>query len=128
MELIIDTKTIDIYSKQQVFYNFSGFVLIDSEIIEYEAIGYDITLQNGTKEHQWIYSESDVNKYRSLSKPGYEDVNNPANTSYVPNELVQGSYSAPTSYYYWVFDGDSQYNGVTQSANIVGALWNDWNA
>jgi hypothetical protein len=82
MELLIDTKTIDIYSKQQVFYNFSGFVLIDSEIIEYEAIGYDITLQNGTKEHQWIYSESDVNKYRALSKPGYEDVTNPANTSY----------------------------------------------
>lgn len=81
-ELVIDTKTIDVYSQQQSFYNFSGFVLIDSEIIEYDAIEYDCTLIDGTKQYIWIKSESDVNKYRALCKPGYADTRNPAETAY----------------------------------------------
>jgi len=53
---------------------------------------------------------------------------NPANQSLVPNDLVSGLYVAPTSYYYWTYGGNSQYNGVTQSANRVGTTWNDWNS
>jgi len=81
-EFVVDTKTIDVYSQQQSFYNYSGFVLIDSEIIEYDAIEYDCTLLNGSKQYIWIKSESDVNKYRALCKPGYENPKNPAETAY----------------------------------------------
>ncbi len=80
--LTIDTKSLDVYSQQQSFYNFSGFVLIDSEIIEYEGIEYDLTLLNGTKQTQLIKSSSDVNKYRALAKAGYSDSSNPADTAY----------------------------------------------
>ena len=82
MEFIIDTQTIDPNGQQQAFYNYSGFVLIDSEIIEYEAIGYDCVFLDGTSGHKWIYSSSDVNKYLTLCKSGYADPNNPAGTAY----------------------------------------------
>ena len=80
--LTIDTKSLDVYAQQQSFYNFAGFVLIDSEIIEYDGIEYDLTLLNGTKETQLIKSSSDVNKYRALCKSGYSDEANPADTAY----------------------------------------------
>lgn len=80
--LTIDTKSLDVYAQQQSFYNFSGFVLIDSEVIEYDGIEYDLTLLNGTKQTQLIKSSSDVNKYRALCKAGYYDASNPADTAY----------------------------------------------
>lgn len=84
-EIKINTKTIDANGNQQSFYQFQGFVLIDSEVIEYDAIGYDCVLLNGTKEHNWITSESDVNKYRYLCKSGYADVNNPESAYFKPS-------------------------------------------
>ena len=82
-EFVIDISTLDAYSRQQSFYNFQGFILVDAEVIEFDAIGYDFTpLDGGSKQHVWISSQSDVSKYRSLSKPGYEDVNLPAQTAY----------------------------------------------
>ena len=84
-ELKINTKTIDANGNQQSFYQYQGFVLIDSEIIEYDAIGYDCVLLDGTKEHNWISSEADVNKYRYLCKSGYADVNNPESSYFKPS-------------------------------------------
>ena len=82
-EFVIDISTIDAYSRQQSFYNFQGYILVDEEIIEFDAIGYDFTpLVGGTKQHVWISSASDVSKYRSLAKAGYEDINKPAETAY----------------------------------------------
>lgn len=82
-EFIIDISTIDAYSRQQSFYNFQGYVLIDAEVIEFDAIGYDFTpLSGGAKEHVWIESRSDVSKYRSLALAGYEDPTKPAETAY----------------------------------------------
>lgn len=82
-EFVIDISTIDAYSRQQSFYNFQGYILVDAEVIEFDAIGYDYTaLSDNTKQHVWITSQSDVSKYRSLSKPGYENVNNPSQTAY----------------------------------------------
>jgi len=82
-EFIIEISATDTYSIQQSFYNFAGYILVDAEIIEFDAIGYDLTpLSGGSKEHVWISSESDVSKYRSLALPGYEDPLKPAETSY----------------------------------------------
>lgn len=82
-EFVIDISTIDAYGRQQSFYNFAGYILVDAEIIEFDAIGYDFTpLAGGAKQHVWITSQSDVSKYRSLALPGYEDVNKPAETAY----------------------------------------------
>jgi hypothetical protein len=82
-EFVIDISTIDAYSRQQSFYNFQVYNLVDEEIIEFDAIGYDFTpLVGGTKQHVWISSASDVSKYRSLAKAGYEDIKKPAETAY----------------------------------------------
>jgi hypothetical protein len=62
------------YLEDSILYSFSGYVLIDSEIIEYDAIEYQYkTTQNGN----WIYvnitNESDVKKYRPLAyRPTWE--------------------------------------------------------
>ena len=82
-EFVIEIIVTDEYSRQQSFYNFNGYILVDAEIIEFDAIGYDFTpLDGGAKQHIWITSQSDVSKYRSLAKAGYEDVNKPAETAY----------------------------------------------
>ncbi len=82
-EFIIEISATDTYSIQQSFYNFAGYILIDAEVIEFDAIGYDFTaLSDGLKAHVWIGSESDVSKYRALAKPGYEDPLKPAETAY----------------------------------------------
>lgn len=81
-EFTISTKSIDPYSKQQSFYNFSGFVLIDSEVVEYDAIGYQYVALDGTLiPHVWVTSNADISKYRYLAKPGAEDINNYQETS-----------------------------------------------
>jgi hypothetical protein len=72
--LAIDVETLDPYSTATL-YNFAGYVLIDSEIIEYDAIQYQyVPIGSSTSQTVWIESSSDVNKYRYLSKPGYDNV------------------------------------------------------
>jgi len=81
--LAIDIETLDKYSPTAVLYNFQGYVLIDSEIIEYDAIEYQYVPHNSsTTQKVWITSASDVNKYRFLSKPGYADEKKPYETAY----------------------------------------------
>jgi hypothetical protein len=83
MEFTIDISTIDPLGTQQSFYNFNGYVLIDAEIIEFEAIGYDFEpASGGAVESVWIYSQSDINKYRTLAKIGFSDANDVMNTAY----------------------------------------------
>jgi hypothetical protein len=56
--------TINSYqAKTRVLYEYSGYLVIDSEIIEYDAIQYDYTNADNTKTQVWITSESDVLKY-----------------------------------------------------------------
>ena len=45
-ELSIDTVVLDNYSLQYSLYNFQGYVLIDSEIIEFDAIEYQYINKN----------------------------------------------------------------------------------
>jgi hypothetical protein len=68
---VIDIPSIDPYATQKSFYNFAGFILIDSEAIEFDAMGYDFTpLGITTSQEIWIESATDVWKYRSLANSG----------------------------------------------------------
>jgi hypothetical protein len=70
--LAVDVETLDDYSNATL-YNFSGYVMIDSEIIEYDAIQYQYTpIGSTTSQNVWVESSSDVNKFRYLSRPGYD--------------------------------------------------------
>lgn len=62
------------YLEDQIPYSFSGYVLIDSEIIEYDAIQYQYkTTQNGNWVYQNITNASDIKKYKSLAyRPVWE--------------------------------------------------------
>lgn len=84
--LMITLDTIDKYSNNQTLYSFSGYVLIDSEIIEYDAIQYKCDLEtpiNGQSTiYPWMESPADIAKYRSLSKSGYADSKKPDETAY----------------------------------------------
>jgi hypothetical protein len=56
--------TVNTYqSKTKVLYEYSGYLVIDSEIIEYDAIQYEYLNENNTKTQVWVTSESDVLKY-----------------------------------------------------------------
>jgi hypothetical protein len=82
---ILDMNTIDLYSRYQSAFNFNGFFLINSEIIEYDAIEYQYqALSDGLTKTVWIESQSDINKYRYLSKVGYEDPTNPSSAYFRP--------------------------------------------
>jgi hypothetical protein len=80
---IIETEKIDAYTQDKSLYNFSGYLLVDSEIFEFDAIQYQYTPKGGGAQVLvWIESDLDINKYRYLSEPGYADQNNPVETSY----------------------------------------------
>jgi hypothetical protein len=82
-EFLINLDTIDPYSKIESFYSYNGFVLIDSEIIEYDAIGYQYVKKNGDFiDNVWISSASDLNQYRSDSKPGAADLSKYQETAF----------------------------------------------
>lgn len=62
--------TIDSYEAKKVLYEYSGYLVVDSEIIEYDAIQYEYLSSNGSKTQVWVTSESDVLKYLGLSVVG----------------------------------------------------------
>ncbi len=81
--LAIDIEALDQYSPTAVLYSYAGYLLIDSEIIEYDAIEYQYTpIGSTTAQIVWVESASDVNKYRYLSRPGYADVKKPQESAY----------------------------------------------
>jgi len=82
--LVIDAVTVDPYSQQQSLYNFQGYVLIDSEIIEFDAIEYQYTDRDSIRHYVWITSQSDISKYRALSLPGYADSSTPTTAYFKP--------------------------------------------
>ena len=68
------------YQNQQSFYSFTGYFIIEDEIIEYDAIQYQVELATGTTYNSVNYSagdivnvdissSTDVFKYRGLAKP-----------------------------------------------------------
>ena len=59
-------------------YTFNGYLVIQKEIIEYDAIEYRYTeLDTGTPRYKWMTSDSDVAKYQGLAKPSsFKPTNN----------------------------------------------------
>ena len=87
--LDIDLNTYaDAYSNAQSLYSFSGYVLINSEVIEYDAIQYQYVekdaADDSTPQKVWITSPLDLNKYRWLSKVGYKDPKKPETAFFKP--------------------------------------------
>lgn len=80
--LIINNSIMDEYGASPIITSFSGYFLIDDEIIEYDAVEYEYTDRNSNRFSVWISSQADVDRYLALSKPGAADLNNYANTAY----------------------------------------------
>jgi len=52
------------------FYSYSGYLVIEKEIIEYDAIRYEYQdAENEAASYIWITSEADVQKYQGIAKP-----------------------------------------------------------
>jgi len=47
-------------------YQFSGYLMIESEIIEYDAIGYEYRIDSSGPKFFWATSQVDVDKYRAM--------------------------------------------------------------
>ena len=56
--------------KSNVLNEYSGYLVIDSEIIEYDAIQYEYTDLSGVRQSKDITSGSEALKYLGLSQPG----------------------------------------------------------
>ena len=92
--LHIDNKTAGNYSNYQSLFNFSGYLLIQSEIFEFDALQYQYVDKddNGnppTWIKVWITSQADVSKYRYLSKPGYQEQNKPETAYFRPTGRIR---------------------------------------
>lgn len=69
----LEPSTIDTTRTDEMLYEFSGYVLINNEVIEYDGAEYQYTpIGTNTPVPILVKSVSDIYKYRSLSKPGYE--------------------------------------------------------
>jgi len=81
----LNNNTITQDQNMQSLFSFNGYVLINDEVIEYDGIEYQYVPKDGPKNADpvpvLIKSESDIYKYRYLSWPGYEDINN-TNSAY----------------------------------------------
>lgn len=51
-------------------YNYNGYLVIDSEIIEYDAVQFEYIDFNGTKQFVDLISKTDNNKYLGISQQG----------------------------------------------------------
>jgi hypothetical protein len=92
--LQIETRTIDNYSQYQSIFNFNGFLLIDSEIFEFDALQYQYVAKEDSSSTPtwipvWIESQSDVSKYRYLSKPGFQDPLRPETAYFKPTNRIR---------------------------------------
>ena len=82
-------------------YAFNGYLVVEKEIIEYDAIEYSYVESGGTVRYKWITSDSDVAKYQGLANPNtFKPTNNyriktrnafevlgPVTTSYTQEQL-----------------------------------------
>jgi hypothetical protein len=92
MEIVLNPSVVDYYANVTALYSYNGFLLIDSEVIEFDAMeySYEPILVGGNpntsniKYNVWITSPSDVNKYRYLSKPGYRNLTDPTSAYFQP--------------------------------------------
>jgi hypothetical protein len=71
-KVYVKLSSINTFEQQsdQSLYEYSGYLVIDSEIIEYDAIEFDYKDLTGAPQFVDITSESDTLKYRGLALPG----------------------------------------------------------
>lgn len=63
--------TNSLFDSSQILYSFSGYVVVNSEIIEYDAIEYQYVPKNGTGFiNVDIETQNDIFKYRTDAQPG----------------------------------------------------------
>lgn len=80
----LNNSTISQDSNMQSLFSFNGYTLINDEIIEYDGIEYQYVPKDNPGSDPiavLIKSDSDIYKYRYLSKPGYSNIND-VNTAY----------------------------------------------
>lgn len=58
---------------QQILYEYEGYLVINSEIVEYDGIEYFYTDSNNVKQNVLVQSDSDFLKYQGLGQPGREN-------------------------------------------------------
>lgn len=80
--LVLNNSTMDEYGASTLITSFAGYFLIDDEILEYDAVEYEYSDRNDNKYSVWVSSQTDVDKYLALSKPGAADLNNYTKTAY----------------------------------------------
>lgn len=65
----MEISQLDSYSVIQSAFSFNGFFLIDSEIIEYDAIKYQyVSSITNNVEEEWVTSEADLSRIKSIAK------------------------------------------------------------
>ena len=70
----LNPNTINSARTDKVLDAFSGYVLINSEIIEYEGLWYQyVPISGSTPVRVLIKNQSDIWKYAALAKPGYKN-------------------------------------------------------
>jgi hypothetical protein len=83
--LMLEFSTIDQYIQQQALFNYNGYVMIDSEIIEFDAIQFQYTPNNSnTPQAFWATSPTDLAKYKYISRSGYADPTKPETAFFKP--------------------------------------------
>lgn len=89
----IDLSTIDNYSRLQSIYNFNGYMMVQSEIFEFDAIQYEYVPLNASPPYiytpEWITSESDISKYQYLAKSGYQNPKEPWTAFFRPTGRIR---------------------------------------
>ena len=84
---ILNNNTIDQKSNVSSFYGFSGYALINGEIIEYDGIEYQYVPTTSIDNKAIpvvIKSLTDIYKYKTLSKPGYQNTSDPSSSFFKP--------------------------------------------
>ena len=80
----LNNSTISQNNNIQTLFNFEGYILINDEVIEYDAIEYQYVPKDDPESDPisvLIKSQSDVYKYRYLARPGLSNLSDP-NTAY----------------------------------------------
>ena len=81
----LNNTSVDTTQNQQALYSFNGYVLIGDEVIEYDGVEYQYTpIDSNTPVPVIIKSQTDIYKYRALSKSGYSNINDPNSAYFKP--------------------------------------------
>ena len=116
---ILSDNTLSPNQNIRSLFNYSGYVLINNEIIEYDGIEYQYVPLDSNDNNPIpviIKSASDISKYRALSKAGYSNIND-----------VNSAYFRPTGRYKIKTRGALQTKRISHSATPTSFIGTDPN-